>query len=143
VIYPWIKVVHLFAVIAWMVGLFYLPRLFVYHSQQVAGSDADKVFGVMERRLLRIIMRPAAVVMLLSGSALVHVQGLGFADRWLLAKLAGVFGLVVMHGLMERWAKMFGRGERVHSERFFRIINEVPSILLIWILIWVVVRPFS
>ncbi len=142
-IYPWIKVVHLFAVIAWMVGLFYLPRLFVYHSQQAVGSDADTVFGVMESRLLRIIMRPAAVVTVLSGSALVHVEGLGFSDVWLVAKLAGVVGLVLLHGFLERWAMSFGRGERVHSERFFRFINEVPSVALIWILIWVVVRPFS
>ncbi len=141
-IYLWIKVVHLFAVIAWMVGLFYLPRLFVYHSQQGVGSDADKVFGVMEGRLLRIIMRPAAVGAVLSGSALIHVQGLGLTDVWLVAKLAGVAGLVVFHGLLELYAASFKRGERAHRERFYRVINEVPSLVLIWILIWVVVRPF-
>ncbi len=142
-IFLWIKVVHLFAVVAWMVGLFYLPRLFVYHSQQYVGSDADKVFMVMEGRLLRIIMRPAAAVTVLSGSALVYVSGSSLFEVWLVAKLLGVVCLVVFHGFLEQSAAAFGRGDRLRSERFFRVINEVPSLVLVWILIWVVVKPFS
>jgi protoporphyrinogen IX oxidase len=140
-IYLWIKVVHLFAVIAWMVGLFYLPRLFVYHALQKVGSDSDEVFRVMELRLLKVIMRPAAMFALLSGAGLVYLAGYGTEETWLLAKLFGVLGLVVLHGFLEFCARAFQQGANIRTGRFFRILNEVPSLLLLWILVFVVVKP--
>jgi protoporphyrinogen IX oxidase len=142
-IYLWIKVAHLFAVIAWMVGLFYLPRLFVYHSAQVVGSEADQLFQVMERRLLVIIMRPAAGVTLVTGSGLVYLAGFGMADFWLLAKLAAVLGLALFHGFLESCARAFAYGLNRRRGPFFRVLNEVPSVLLVLILVFVVVKPFS
>ena len=140
--YEWVKVVHILAVISWMAGLFYLPRLFVYHSRQDAGSDTHQLFAVMERRLLTAIMRPAAVVTLISGLALVILSGF-VASPWLHFKLLGVLALCVYHGALERYRSLLAAGWRGRSERFFRILNEVPTVLLIWIVIFVVVKPFS
>ena len=142
-LYPWFKVVHIVAVVAWMAGLFYLPRLFVYHVGQAVGSDGDMLFKTMERRLIVAIMRPAAVVALLAGMVTVEAAGFSWTQTWLSLKLLGVLCLVGYHGLLEVHLKSFARGERAHSERYFRIINEVPTILLIWIVIFVVVKPFS
>ena len=141
--YEWIKVVHILALISWMAGLFYLPRLFVYHTDQAAGSSADTTFKVMERRLLAAIMRPAAVVTLLSGLLLMHVGGYGFGEQWLVAKLAGVVCLLGYHGMLESHMVKFAQGQRGRSGRYYRIINEIPTVLLIWIVIWVVVKPFQ
>lgn len=141
--YLWIKVVHIIAVVAWMAGLFYLPRLFVYHATQAVGSDGDVLFKTMERRLMVAIMRPAALVALLAGMATVEAVGLSWTQTWLVLKLLGVLGLVAYHGLLEVHLRSFADGERQHSQRYFRIINEVPTLLLIWIVIFVVVKPFS
>ncbi len=142
-IFLWIKVVHLFSVIAWMVGLFYLPRLFVYHSVQEMGSATDKVFIAMEGRLLKIIMRPAATVAILSGIGLAHLAGVGMADTWFMGKLTVVVALCVFHGFLEVRAKAFGLGLNRHGARFFRILNEVPSVLLALILVFVIVKPLT
>jgi len=142
-IYLWLKVLHVVAVIAWMAGLFYLPRLFVYHTRQAVGSDGDSLFKLMERRLMKAIMRPAAVVALLAGIGTVEAAGFSWATPWLSAKLLGVIGLVAYHGLLEAHMAKFARGQRTKSERYFRFINEVPTVLLIWIVIFVVVKPFS
>ncbi len=139
----WIKVIHIVAVVAWMAGLFYLPRLFVYHTDLAVGSDGDKLFKIMERRLLGVIMRPAAVVALLAGMATVEAAGFSWAAPWLSMKLLGVVCLLGYHGLLEFHLKTFARGQRSHSGRYFRMINEVPTVLLIWIVIFVVVKPFS
>jgi protoporphyrinogen IX oxidase len=137
----WIKALHVVAVIAWMAGLFYLPRLFVYHTKQVVGSESDGLFQVMERRLMKAIMRPAAFVAILAGIATVVSGGIAWSTPWLSAKLLGVIGLVGYHGLLEKYLASFAKGERLKSERFYRIINEVPTVLLIWIVIFVVVKP--
>lgn len=137
----WIKALHIIAMVAWMAGLFYLPRLFVYHTRQIVGSDSDALFKHMEERLLRVIMRPAGVVTILAGSALVTMSGFSWADHWLLAKLLGVAALVFYHVSLERHAGMFALGVRGRSERFFRILNEVPTVILIWIVLWVVLKP--
>lgn len=142
-IYLWLKVVHIVSVTAWMAGLFYLPRLFVYHTGQALGSDGDILFKVMERRLIKAIMRPAAVVAIVAGIATVFAAGIGWGERWLSLKLLGVVALIAYHGLLEKHLAGFARGERVCSERYFRVINEVPTVLLIWIVIMVVVKPFS
>ena len=141
--YLWIKAVHIVAVVAWMAGLFYLPRLFVYHVAQAVGSDSDQLFKTMERRLMVAIMRPAALVAVLAGMATVEAAGFSWTQTWLVLKLLGVLGLVGYHGLLEVHLQSFARGERPHSQRYFRIINEVPTLLLIWIVIFVVVKPFS
>jgi putative membrane protein len=141
--YEWLKVAHILAVIAWMAGLFYLPRLFVYHVDQVVGSDGDLTFKVMERRLLKGIMRPAAVVVLLSGFGVVHAAGFGFGETWLSLKLIGVMLMFAFHGLLETYAGKFQRGWRGRTGRYFRFLNEVPTVLLIWIVVFVVVKPFS
>ena len=142
-LYLWLKVIHVVAVIAWMAGLFYLPRLFVYHVGQAVGSDGDVLFKLMERRLMVAIMRPAAVVALLAGIATVEAAGFSWGQVWLSFKLLGVLCLVGYHGLLEAHLKSLARGERVHTDRYYRIINEVPTVLLIWIVIFVVVKPFS
>ena len=142
-IYLWLKVIHILAVTAWMAGLFYLPRLFVYHTRQAVGTDSDELFKVMERRLMRAIMRPAAVVALLAGGATVSAAGFGWGTSWLLLKLLGVVGMIAYHGLLEKHLSQFAHGLRPATERYFRFINEVPTLLLIWIVICVVVKPFS
>lgn len=138
----WIKALHIVAVIAWMAGLFYLPRLYVYHVSQKIGSETDELFKIMERRLLKAIMRPACVVALLAGGYLVTASGFAWSDVWLSAKLLAVVLLVVYHGMLESYCKKFAGGWRGRSERYFRILNEVPTVLLIWIVIFVVVKPF-
>lgn len=139
----WIKAFHIIAVIAWMAGLFYLPRLYVYHTRQLLGSDTDQLFKVMERRLLKAIMRPALVVALLAGGYLVTASGFSWSDTWLVIKLLGVLGLVIYHGMLESYCVKFAHGWRGRSERYFRILNEVPTLLLILIVVMVVVKPFA
>jgi putative membrane protein len=141
--YEWAKVVHLLAVISWMAGLFYLPRLFVYHTDKELAGEADRTFLVMERRLLKAIMRPAAVVVLLSGFWLFHVLSLSWSEPWVLLKLLAVTLMFCFHGLLEHHAAEFVNGSRHRTSRYFRMINEVPTVLLIVIVIAVVVRPFS
>ncbi|WP_026607791.1 protoporphyrinogen oxidase HemJ [Methylocapsa acidiphila] len=139
--YHWTKVLHIAAVIAWMAGMFYLPRLFVYHAETTLGSDQDRTFTVMEGRLLRIIMRPAMIVAWLSGLALASQAGF-FDARWLQAKLLLVVLMTGLHGYLSRCAKNFAAEENRHDPRFFRILNEIPTILMLGIIILVVVKPF-
>lgn len=141
--YGWVKVVHVLAVISWMAGLFYLPRLFVYHSENAAKSDLPPVFLVMERRLLKAIMRPAAVVAVVSGAALIHLGGWDQTmPVWLLLKLLLVAGMIGFHGLLEVHAARFREGRESHPGRYFRIINEIPTLLLVGIVILVIIKPF-
>jgi putative membrane protein len=141
--YLWIKALHIIAVIAWMAGLLYLPRLFVYHCEAEHGSDRAAMLEVMERRLLRAIMMPAMAVVLVSALTLLWLRGFeDFSDGWLHAKLALVVGLVVAHVLMGRWRKDFANGANQHGQRFYRMVNEVPTVLMIAIVVLVVVKPF-
>jgi putative membrane protein len=142
-LFLWVKAIHIVAVIAWMAGLFYLPRLFVYHVRTEVGSATDLLFRLMEGRLIRVIMRPAFIVTLLAGGLLVFLGQFPVTDRWLQAKLLGVVLLVIFHGMLERYGRLFAEGWRGRSERYFRVINEIPTVLLIWIVVWVVVKPFS
>ena len=137
----WMKSLHIIAMVAWMAGLFYLPRLFVYHTRQEVGSDVDSLFKHMENRLLTVIMRPAGVVTILMGSGLVTVSGFSWGDHWLWAKLLGVVGLIAYHFGLESYVGLFAAGWRGRSEKFFRFMNEVPTVLLIWIVLWVVFKP--
>jgi putative membrane protein len=141
--YPWFKALHIISVIAWMAGLLYLPRLFVNHATVAKDSEASEMLKGMEERLLRIIMRPAALMTILFGGALISMPGLvDWSMAWMWLKLAFVLGLVVMHGLMESWRMAFARDANTRSSRFFRMINEVPTLLMIAIVLLVVVKPF-
>ena len=141
--YLWLKVVHVLAVVAWMAGLFYLPRLFVYHASTQVGLEASELFKVMEYRLLSAIMRPAMVVAIVFG-VLSGIAGGWFAggQAWVWWKSALVAALVVFHGVLERHTGEFRRDLRVRPANYFRVINEVPTLLLIGIVILVVVKPF-
>ncbi len=141
--YPWIKALHVVAVIAWMAGLLYLPRLFVYHCEAEAGSMQSEMLKVMERRLLRVIMTPAMVASLASGVWMLFVPGaIDWSDGWVHAKLALVLGLAAAHGMMARWRRIFATDRNELSQRFYRVINEVPTVLMVAIVILVIVRPF-
>jgi putative membrane protein len=145
-IYGWIKAFHIIAVIAWMAGMLYLPRLFVYHCVAEKGSVQSETFKVMERRLLRAIINPAMIATWVLGLALASLgpdSHYGwFASGWLQAKLVFVLILSALHGLFARWVKAFAADGNRHSQRFYRIINEVPTIIMIVIVILVVLKPF-
>jgi putative membrane protein len=144
--YVWLKAFHIIAVIAWMAGMLYLPRLFVYHCAAEKGSVQSETFKVMERRLLRAIINPAMVATWVFGLSLAWLgpdSRYGwFASGWLQAKLALVLLLSAMHGLFARWVKDFAADSNRHSQRFYRIVNEVPTILMIFMVILAVVKPF-
>jgi len=140
-IYLWLKALHVVAVIAWMAGLLYLPRLFVYHCAAQAGSVQSETFKVMERRLLKAIMNPAMAAVWLLGVVLAW-QGGWLTSGWLLAKLALVLGLSALHRILARQVKIFAADKNTRPARYFRILNEVPTLLMIGIVILVVVKPF-
>jgi putative membrane protein len=141
--YPWIKSAHIIAVVAWMAGLLYLPRLFVYHAQAPADSDLSRTFEIMERRLLRMIINPAMIAALGFGLLLAGTPGVVNWHRgWIWAKLALVAGLAAYHGGLARWRRAFAEHRNQHSSRFFRMVNELPALALIAIVVLVVVKPF-
>jgi putative membrane protein len=144
--YQWIKAFHIIAVIAWMAGMLYLPRLFVYHCAAEKGSVQSETFKVMERRLLRGIINPAMVATWLLGLWLAwngpDSRYGWFAAGWLDAKLVLVLALSVLHGFLARWRRDFAADNNRHSQKFYRIINEIPTVLLIAIVILAVVKPF-
>ncbi|TAK97997.1 MAG: protoporphyrinogen oxidase HemJ [Rhodospirillaceae bacterium] len=139
----WIKALHVVAVISWMAGLLYLPRLFVYHAGVAAGSETATLLATMERRLLTFIMRPASVVVLLTGGALISAPGVvDWSMAWMPVKLVCVLGLFGAHGAMESWTRKFATGANTKSPRFYRIVNEVPTLLMIVIVAMVIAKPF-
>jgi len=139
--YLWVKALHIIAVIAWMAGLLYLPRLFVYHTATTRGSQASETFKVMERRLLRVIMNPAMIASWVFGLWLYVSYG-DLSDVWIHIKLALVIAMSVAHGLMARWRKDFELDRNERPDMFYRIANEVPTALMIIIVILVVIKPF-
>lgn len=140
--YQWLKALHVISVIAWMAGLLYLPRLFVYHTQVPPGSETSELFKVMERRLLKAIMHPAAIASWVFGLGMVAALGDIRAMGWLHAKLALVVLLTVSHIFMMRWKADFALDRNQRATRFFRMVNEVPTVLMIGIVILVIVKPF-
>ena len=141
--YPWIKAFHIISVIAWMAGMFYLPRLYVYHSQVPKGSAQSELFKVMEQRLLRVIINPAMITTFIFGILLLMTPGIvNWAKGWIHVKLLAVVLLTVFHGFLARWRKQFARDDNRHSEAFYRRVNEIPTVLMIVIVIMVVVKPF-
>jgi protoporphyrinogen IX oxidase len=139
--YEWLKAFHIIAVIAWMAGLLYLPRLFVYHCEADVGSIQSETFKVMERRLLKAIINPAMVATWVLGLWLAWSGGFLKAP-WLHAKLLLVILMSGVHGMLSRYVKDFAADRRRKSQKFFRIINEVPTVLMILIVILAVVKPF-
>jgi putative membrane protein len=137
----WIKALHILAVISWMAGMLYLPRLFVYHAGVERGSQASETFKVMERRLLKTIINPAMIVTWLSGLYIAYAFGY-FREPWLHAKLALVLLLSAFHGYLVGRVRAFAEDRNDKSQRFYRFINEVPTVLMIGVIILVVVKPF-
>lgn len=142
-LYPWLKSLHIIAVIAWMAGLLYLPRLYVYHAGTPPGSNRAAMLEIMERRLLRGIMLPAAVMTYGFGLALAALPGVVDWQRgWIWTKLALVAVLTGFHLLLARWHPYFATGRYPHSQRFYRIVNEFPTLVMIAIVLLVVLKPF-
>jgi putative membrane protein len=139
--YDWIKAAHVISIVAWMAGMLYLPRLFVYHARAAKGSELSETLKVMERRLLRGIINPAMGAAWIFGLLMVWL-GDHWQDHWLHAKLALVIGMQIVHAGLSRWRRDFARDQNRHSDRFYRFINEVPTVLLIGIVILVIVKPF-
>jgi len=141
VIYLWMKAFHILALIAWMAAILYLPRLFVYHADAAVGSEASETFKVMERRLLKAIMTPAMIATWIFGIWLAYEGGF-FKAHWLHAKLGLVLLMSAVHGMLAKWTKDFAQDRNTRSARFYRMINEVPTVLLIIIVWLVVLKPF-
>jgi putative membrane protein len=139
--YLWLKALHVVAIIAWMAGLLYLPRLFVYHSDVAAGSVQALTFELMEHRLLRIIMNPAMIVVWITGLALA-IWGGWYKSGWLHAKLLLVIGLSIAHMYFARQRRLLAEGRDQKTSGFYRALNEVPTLLMIGIVILVIVKPF-
>jgi protoporphyrinogen IX oxidase len=140
--YLWLKALHIIAVISWMAGLLYLPRLMIYHCAAEKGSQQSGTFKVMERRLLKAIMNPAMIVSWVLGLYLAFVH-VGFAGNyWLHAKLVLVLAMSGAHGYQARWVREFAEDRNTRTHRFYRVANEVPTLLMIGIVILAVVKPF-
>ena len=139
--YPWLLALHIISLIAWMAGMLYLPRLFVYHCEADPGSRQSETFKVMERRLLRAIMNPAMIATWVFGLWLAYRGGF-FGATWLHIKLALVLALSGVHGMLSRYVKDFAADKNRRSQKFYRIINEVPTVLMILIVCVAVLKPF-
>ena len=139
--YLYLKALHIVAVISWMAGMLYLPRLFVYHADAVAGSEQSETFKVMERRLLKFIMTPAMIVTWLVGIVLV-LDGQWFGATWFHVKLALVLVMTILQGLFTHWARDFAFDRNSRAPKFYRIVNEIPTVLMILIVALAVVKPF-
>ena len=141
--YLWFKVFHIISVIAWMAGLLYLPRLFVYHCDAPVGSQFSETFKVMERRLLRVIMTPAMLTTWLFGLALLAASpAVDWGSGWLHLKLFLVIVMRGLHGMLARWRREFLVDRNRHTARFYRIANEVPTVLMVAIVLTVIIKPF-
>ncbi len=140
-LYPWIKALHIVAVIAWMAGMLYLPRLFVYHCEVEPGSAESERFKVMERRLLKGIINPAMWAVWILGILLV-IALQAWGDTWMHAKFALVMVMQAVHGMYVRWQRDFSQDANRHSQRFYKWMNEAPAVLILGIVILVVVKPF-
>ena len=142
-LYPWLLALHLIAVIAFMAGMLYLPRLFVYHARTKVGSEQSETFKIMEKRLLMAIINPAYVVMVMAGLLLTITPGVvDFSQGWFWAKILAFLGMAIVHGFTMRWCGQFARDRNGHSPLFFRVCNEIPTIFMVIIVILAVVKPF-
>jgi putative membrane protein len=140
-LYEWLKAGHVIAVIAWMAGMLYLPRLYVYHCKAAKGSEMSETFKVMERRLLRAIINPAMIAAWIFGLLLAW-QGGWWSAGWFHGKLLLLLGMQLVHAGYARWRRDFATDSNRHTDRFYRIMNEVPTLFMIVIVILVIVKPF-
>ena len=140
--YLWLKALHIIAIISWMAGMLYLPRLFVYHTDAAKGSDLSKTFKTMEYRLLRFIMNPAMIASWLFGILMIVANPGLFENGWMHVKITMVVLMSVVHMMYSKWRKAFERDENTRDAKFFKIWNEVPTVLMIIIVIMAVAEPF-
>lgn len=141
--YEWLRALHIIAVISWMAGMLYLPRLFVYHADAEVGSEKSETFKIMEWRLLKYITNPAMIVAWILGLLMIYANpGMLEGQGWLHVKLLMVFIMSAVHGVLSKQVKVFKRDENTKSAKYFRILNEVPTVLMIIIVIMAVVQPF-
>jgi len=140
--YPWVKAFHLLSIIAWMAGMLYLPRLYVYHAEVGPGTPQSETFKIMERRLLRAIVNPAMIATFIFGGWLAWLDSpIIWSSVWFYLKLALVLALTAIHGLFARWRRDFEADRNARPARFYRLMNEVPTLILIAIVILAVVKP--
>lgn len=139
--YEIVKALHIVSIIAWMAGLLYLPRLMVYHTEAAIGSDKSETFKVMERRLLKAIMNPAMIAAWVFGFWLVHLADY-WTDGWMLLKFSMVLVLTVVHHWLARLVRAFAEDRNTRTTRFYRVLNEVPTIAMIVIVFAVILKPF-
>jgi putative membrane protein len=139
---PWILAFHIMAVIAWMSGMLYLPRLFVYHASATPGSESSETFKVMERRLLKGIMNPAMIAVWILGLTLAWLTG-AYADTWLQIKFVLVLIMSGLHGFLVRCWRDFANDRNTRTPRFYKIVNEVPALLIVCIVLLVKLQPFG
>ena len=137
----WVKAAHVISVIAWMAALLYLPRLFVYHADTQAGSERSETFKVMERRLLKAIATPAMLATWIFGLWVASLQAV-WADGWFIAKFALVIALSAFHMALAKWVRLFAADANQHRARFYRFANEVPTLIMIAVVVLVIVKPF-
>ncbi len=140
--YLWIKGLHIIAVISFMAGMLYLPRLFIYHVEAPKGSQMSETFKVMERKLLRFIINPAFIAALLFGGLMFWANPSLFSNGWMHGKLGLLLLMGGVHGMFAKWRKEFERDENTRSDKFYRVWNEVPTVLMIVIVLLAVVKPF-
>jgi len=141
--YEWFKALHVISVIAWMAGMLYLPRLYVYHADSEVGSDNSETFKIMERRLLRAITNPAMIASFIFGGLMLATPGaIDWSMGWIWVKIAMIVAMSGIHGLLARWRRGFEADRNVRPAKFYRMWNEAPTIPLIVIVIMVIVKPF-
>ena len=142
--YPWVKALHIVSVISWMAGLFYLPRLFVYHAERATvGTELSETLKVMELKLLKVIINPAGVATWVFGLILALTPGvIDWGSGWVWLKLAGIIGMTWFHHKLVTWRKDFDADRNVRPGRYYRLMNEVPTLLMLLIVFMVVVKPF-
>ena len=140
--YEIIKAIHIIAVISWMAGMLYLPRIFVYHSMVEATSETSQMFKIMERRLMKFIMNPAMIAVYITGLINASVYGIAALGIWFYIKMGAVLILTLMHGLFSLWRKAFAKNQNVFSSTFYRVINEVPTAMMIIAVFMVVLKPY-
>ena len=142
-LYPWIKSLHVMSVIAWMAGMFYLPRLYIYHCETRPGSTDSERFKVMERRLLKQIINPAMISAWICGLLLISTPGVvDWSSGWWWLKFISVLLMSGFHGALSKWRRLFLEDRNTRAQRFYRIANEVPTVLMMIIVVMVIVRPF-
>lgn len=139
--YEWVKALHIISVISWMAGMLYLPRLYVYHVNADKGSELSETFKIMERRLLRIIINPAMILSWLFGLAMLAANSSLLAGGWMHAKLGALVLMQIFHAFLSRWRKAFLADANTHSAGFFRAVNEIPTVLMIIIVIMAIAKP--